>query len=250
MPASGIQESPPQHVAIIMDGNRRWARQHKLQAIQGHEYVANKVLEPLVENCIQKQIPYLTLWAFSTENWQRDQEEVQGLMNLFRNAFARSIQKLHEKGVRLNMIGDLSRFPADIQKNVAEWVEKSKNNKRITVTFALNYGGRDEIVRAINKMIVQQTVIPEPGAERQVSGIQGVTPITIENFSNYLDTTTMPDPDLIIRTGGEQRLSGFLPWQSVYAELYFTEVLMPDFLPTELDKALLDFTQRQRRFGK
>ena len=156
---AGIQEQPPQHIAIIMDGNRRWARQHKLQAIQGHEYVANKILEPLVEHCIQKQIPYLTLWAFSTENWQRDQEEVQGLMNLFRNAFARSIQKLHEKGVRLNMIGDLSHFPADIQKNVAEWMEKSKNNKKITVTFALNYGGRDEIIRAVRKIVIPVPVV-------------------------------------------------------------------------------------------
>lgn len=220
------------HIAIIMDGNRRWAKQHKLQALQGHEYVANKVIEPLVERCIDHHIPYLTLWAFSTENWRRDPQEVEGLMNLFREAFTRNAKRLHEQGVRLNAIGDLSKFPQDIQENVAKWLDLSKKNTRITVTFALNYGGRDEIVRAVQKMVDQKKEISE------------------ENLSHCLDAQTLPDPDLIIRPGGEQRLSGFLPWQSVYAELYFTDVLMPDFNTSELDKAVTEFQHRARRFGK
>jgi undecaprenyl diphosphate synthase len=224
----------PQHIGIIMDGNRRWARQHKLEALKGHEYVANKVIEPLVEHCIKLGIPYLTLWAFSTENWQRDQQEVEGLMNLFRNAFKRNVQKLHDQGVKLHFIGDLSRFPQDIQDNVTRWLEMSKNNQNITVTFALNYGGRNEIIRAIRTLAKTN---------------QNLTELSDQSFSTALDTAHLPDPDLIIRPGGEQRLSGFLPWQSVYAELYFTNVLMPDFDVTELNKALEEYSHRARRFG-
>lgn len=224
--------SLPKHVAIIMDGNRRWARQHKLAALQGHEYVANQVIEALVKHCIKRGIPYLTFWAFSTENWRRDPVEVQGLMNLFRQAFQKSAQKLHEQGIRLRAIGDLSRFPDDIQENVAEWLAKSKNNQKITVTFALNYGGRDEVVRAVNQLL---------SAGKK---------FTTQNLDCYLDTAGLPDPDLLIRPGGEKRLSGFLPWQTVYTELYFTDVLMPDFGPEELDKALAEYAQRSRRFGR
>lgn len=223
----------PQHIGIIMDGNRRWARQHKLAALQGHEYVANQVIEPLVDRCIELAIPFITLWAFSTENWRRDQQEVAGLMNLFRQAFSKNAARLHQKGVRLRAIGDLSRFPADIQKNIAEWVETSRDNDKVTVTFALNYGGRDEILRAMEKVATEKN--SQSWSE--------------EDISQALDTAGIPDPDLIIRPGGEQRLSGFLTWQSIYSELYFTDVLMPDFSPAELDKALADFSHRQRRFG-
>lgn len=225
----------PQHIAIIMDGNRRWAKKHKLLALQGHEYVSEKVIEPLVDRCIERGVKYLTLWAFSTENWRREKEEVAGLMQLFRHSFKKNAQTLHDKGVRLNTIGDMSRFPADIQKGVQEWIERGKSNTKITVTFALNYGGRDEILRAVKKLL-SENCQPEK--------------LTEEIFSNYLDTADMPDPDLIIRPGGEQRLSGYLPWQAVYAEFYFTDVLMPDFSPTELDKALEEYERRQRRFGK
>lgn len=227
----------PQHIAIIMDGNRRWAAQHKLAALQGHAYVANKIIQPLVERCIELGIPYLTLWAFSTENWHRDRQEVEGLMNIFRDAFQKNAEELHQRGVKLETIGDLSLFPADIQKNVKDWVQKSKDNAKITVIFALNYGGRDELVRSINQILHKQ----------QVNKTQ--TPITIADISTHLDTAQFPDPDLIIRPGGEQRLSGLLPWQSIYSELYFTEVLMPDFSPLELDKALSEYRHRQRRFG-
>lgn len=223
-----------QHIAIIMDGNRRWAKQHKLQALQGHQYVTDKVIEPLVDRCIELKIPFLTLWAFSTENWKRDKNEVEGLLKIFRKAFEKSVQELHKKGVRLNYIGDMSKFPKDIQDNVQKWMDISKQNTKITVTFALNYGGRDEIIRAVNKMASEETF-------RLTSE---------EQFEQYLDTKNIPDPDLLIRPGGEQRLSGYLTWQSVYSELYFTDVLMPDFGPKQLDLAIEEYASRQRRFGK
>ncbi|MDQ3008392.1 MAG: polyprenyl diphosphate synthase [bacterium] len=225
----------PQHVAIIMDGNRRWARANKLEALKGHHYVANKVIQPLVERCVELKIPYLTLWAFSTENWHRDVEEVRGLMELFRQAFTKNAAELHEKGVKLNTIGDLCRFPQDIQDNISKWIETTSQNENITVTFALNYGGRDELVRAVNAAVQAQDNMTQQ--------------LSAEDISIHLDTKKIPDPDLIIRPGGEQRLSGFMPWQAVYAELYFTEVLMPDFSPTELDKAIEEYASRQRRFG-
>lgn len=225
----------PQHIGIIMDGNRRWARQHKLEALMGHKYVAEKVLEPLVEHSIERGVAFLTLWAFSTENWNRDAEEVTGLMNLFREAFSHNAKTLHRLGVRLRVIGDLERFPKDIRENVHHWMDVSKDNTKITVVFALNYGGRDEILRAIHSLANTDVDLKN---------------ITESAFSTALDTQEMPDIDLIIRPGGEQRLSGFLPWQAVYSELYFTDILMPDFTPAELDKALDEYSQRQRRFGK
>lgn len=238
------QTAIPKHIALIMDGNRRWARQHKMEVIQGHDYVANKVIEPLVDHCIKRGVAYLTLWAFSTENWQRDPYEVEGLMNIFRGGFHQSAKRLSEKGVRLNVIGDMTRFPKDIQKNAAEWLEMSKENKKITVTFALNYGGRDEILRAVRKMLVEnkEQIADEKADLHKL--------VTAEKLSNYLDTNGLPDPDLLIRPGGEQRLSGFLTWQAIYAEFYFTDVLMPEFGPAELDKALDEYAQRARRFGK
>ncbi len=229
----------PRHIAIIMDGNRRWAEQHKLELLKGHERVATTIIQELTEHCIKIGVPYLTLWAFSTENWHRDTQEVMGIMDLFRSGFKKNARELHEKGVRLTTIGDLSFFPGDIQKNIAEWVRATEKNTAITVTLALNYGGRDEIIRAVNKVMSQ----------RSGSGTLA-TEITQAEFSHYLDTAALPDPDLIIRPGGEKRVSGYLPWQSVYSELYFTDTLMPDFGAEQLDEALADFAQRQRRFGK
>ncbi len=222
----------PRHIGIIMDGNRRWAKKHGLAALRGHDYVSNQVIEPLVDRCIELGVEYLTLWAFSTENWSRDEQEVAGLMDLFRTAFQKNAEKLFQKGVRLQAIGNLGRFPVDIQQGVESFIKKTAENKKITVTFALNYGGRDEILRAAQKIGDEDGNFSE------------------KNISAHLDTAGMPDPDLIIRPGGEQRLSGFLPWQAVYAELYFTDVLMPDFTPVELDKAIAEFSRRQRRFGK
>lgn len=240
--------STPKHVAIIMDGNRRWAREHKMEAFKGHEYVANKIIEELTEAAIAQGINYLTLWAFSTENWHRDKQEVDALMNLFRQSFKKNAKTLHEKGVRLNVIGDMSHFPTDIQENVKDWLEKSKNNNRITVTFALNYGGRDELMRAVRALLGDWE--NRKLENSQVSHSPSFQEINEQLLSGYLDTKGMPDPDLIIRPGGEKRLSGYLPWQSVYSELYFTDVLMPDFNEAQLKIALEDYASRQRRFGR
>ncbi len=217
----------PKHVGIIMDGNRRWAKKRGLTAIAGHAMAVDKVAEDLSERAGELGVEYLTLWAFSTENWDRDKQEVAGIMKLFRKALSSKIEKFVEQGAKLQMIGDMSRFDEDIQEGMKKAEEASKNNTKITVTFALNYGGRDEILRAVEKS-------RENG----------------ESLENNLDTVGMPDPDLIIRTGGEKRLSGFLTWQSVYAELYFTDLLFPDFSPAEFDKALEEYERRQRRFGK
>lgn len=221
----------PKHVAVLMDGNRRWARKQGLSAIKGHAYAVERVVEELIERAGERGIEYLTLWAFSTENWTRDRKEVEGLMNLFRKALVTKVEKFIEKGARLRLIGDMSKFAPDIQEGMEKAIAASEKNDKIVVTFALNYGGRDEIVRAVNKAIKRGELIDEAG------------------LGQLLDTAGMPDPDLIIRTGGEQRLSGFMAWQATYAEFYFTEVLFPDFTPKELDKALEEYQVRQRRFG-
>jgi len=214
----------PKHVAIIMDGNRRWAKEHNLPILEGHRRVANHVLEKLVEHAAKRGVPYITFWAFSTENWGRAQTEVKGIMGILAASLKPFGKKMMEKGVRLLVIGDLSRIDEKLQKGIGEVVEKTKHNTRITVTIALNYGGRDEIRRAVRKFGT--------------------------GFEKYLDTKGTPDPDLIIRTGGEQRLSGFLLWQSEYSELYFPEFLMPDFTPGRLDEAIEEFEKRKRRFGR
>lgn len=233
-------EKTPQHVAIIMDGNRRWARKQGLAIIKGHRKTAEETIERLVDYAIKVGIKFLTLWAFSTENWHREQTEVEGIMNLFRETFDTVAERLHKKGVRVHTIGDLSPFPQDIREGAEHWKEETSKNKKLIVTFALNYGGRDEIVRAINRLM----------AEKKDSKNQA---ITAKIFEQYLDThrgIDLPDPELIIRPGGEQRLSGYLPWQSVYSELYFCETLMPDFDEKEFAKALAEFAHRQRRFGQ
>lgn len=228
-----MNQTLPRHLGIIMDGNRRWARGKGLAALFGHEYVANQVIEPLIKECINQGIEYVTLWAFSTENWRRDAQEVDGLMQLFRLAFQKNSVELHKLGVRLQMVGDISAFPSDIQASIREWVSLTAQNTQITVVFALNYGGRDELVRAFRH-------IAQSGEE-----------ITEARVSESLDTGRhgIPDPDFIIRPGGEVRLSGFLPWQAVYAELYFTDTLMPDFDVKALREALDEYARRQRRFG-
>ena len=216
----------PIHIAIIMDGNRRWARAHKLPVLEGHRRVANVVLERLVEHAAERGITFITFWAFSTENWNRAQDEVKGIMQILAQGVGYFGKRMEEKGVKLQMIGDLSRLDPKLQKSIARVVENTKENKRITLIIALNYGGRDEIRRAVRK------------AKNK------------NDFEKYLDTAGIPDPDLIIRTGGQQRLSGFLPWQAVYSELYFPPWYMPDFTPERLDEAIEEFARRQRRFGK
>lgn len=221
----------PKHIAIIMDGNRRWARAHKLPVLEGHRRVAQDTLEKLVEHAAARGIQYMTFWAFSTENWNRAEEEVSGIMTILKKSIGYLGKRMHEKGVRLFIIGDIPRLDVQLRHSITSVVELTKHNNKITVVIALNYGGRDEIIRAI-KQITHPVTISE------------------ETFSQLLDTHGIPDPDLLIRTGGEQRLSGFLPWQSTYSELYFPEWYMPDFTPERLDEAIEEYQGRQRRFGK
>lgn len=227
-------QKPLNHVAIIMDGNRRWAKAKNLPSVRGHQQAAEKVIEPLIAECVKQKIPYVTFWAFSTENWKRDKQEITDLFKIFRFALGSLATKFIKQGAKLRILGDINRFPKDIAKKSLEMIQTSKKNSQITVTFALNYGGRDEILRAVKKIVKAKT----PASK-----------ITEKLFASNLDTHGIPDPDLIIRTGGDQRLSGYLPWQSVYAELYFTNTLFPDFTPKKLKIALKSFSTRNRRFG-
>ncbi len=226
--------TPLNHVAIIMDGNRRWAKERGLEPVKGHEAAVKEAIEPIITYLADRKIPYVTFWAFSTENWKRDEEEIKAIFDIFRMGLNTLAIKLIQKGAKFRLLGDINKFPKDIAQKTLDLITKSKGNSTITTTFALNYGGRDEILRAVKK-IVQAKLKPED--------------ITETVFGSYLDTAGIPDPDLIVRTGGEKRLSGYLPWQSVYAELYFTSTLFPDFGPEELGQALDDFGKRDRRFG-
>jgi undecaprenyl diphosphate synthase len=228
----------PNHIAIIMDGNRRWAREHGLPAIAGHQKVANEMLEPLVEHAYNKGVKILTFWAFSTENWRRDPQEVTGIMNIFLEAIEKFGLRMHKKGIQIRYIGNLEKFNRDIQKSILDLVELTKNNSRITVVFALNYGGRDELIRAFQSFHNNMSKNP-----CDYDDVKNILP-------QHLDTCNIPDPDLIVRTGGEERLSGFLLWQSEYSELYFPKWYMPEFTPEKLDEVLVEYKRRQRRFGK
>lgn len=223
----------PTHIAVVMDGNRRWAKERGLPILEGHRKVADEILEPLIEYAAKQGVKFMTFWAFSTENWNRSEKEVQGIMAIFRHVIQKKWQRLHEKGVRIRVIGDTSRFPKDISDALTDVIEQTKENKKITVIFALNYGGRDEIIRTIKK--IKDRVLEE---------------ITEAEFSELLDTQGIPDPEMIIRTGGEQRLSGFLLWQSQYSELYFPSWYMPEFVPDKLDEVIDVYQKRTRRFGK
>lgn len=234
----------PQHIAIVMDGNRRWAKMHGLTALDGHRKVVDEVISQLIEHSASLKIPYLTLWAWSSENWDRPKPEVSGTMRLFRWALKHKANEFIGKGAKLNLIGDLEAFPDDIRRGLEEMMERSKDNNRIIVTYALNYGGRDEIVRAVNRIVERDSIASS------VEGLQNdIRKLTEKDITRNLDTHDMPDPDLIIRPGGQKRLSGFLTWQSIYSELYFTDTLMPDFGPDELDKAIEDYMRRKRTFG-
>ncbi len=222
----------PRHVAFILDGNRRWAREKGLPTLVGHKN-GYKAIEPIVDHAIALGISYLTFWAFSTENWNREKEEVSYLLGLFRTLLKEDVDSLHKKGVKIQVIGELERFPHEIVEQSKSAIEQTKNNTAITVNFGLSYGGRAEILHAVNQLIQEEK-----------------KEVTEELFSSYLYTKGQPDPDFIIRTGGEQRLSGLLPWQSVYSELYFTKTYWPDFDSKAFDMALNEFANRNRRFGK
>jgi undecaprenyl diphosphate synthase len=221
-------QSTPQHIAIIMDGNRRWAKAHNLPVLEGHRRVVDAILEPLIEHASNRGVKYLTFWAWSTENWRRQEEEVTGIMQIFRHVIARKWQKLHKNGVQIRIIGNITQFDPDLRTSLEKVVEETKHNQKITTVFALNYGGRDEIKRAMEQWKEHPST----------------------NVEEYLDTAGIPDPELIVRTGGEQRLSGFLLWQSEYSELYFPSWFMPDFTPEKFDECLAEYAQRKRNFGK
>jgi undecaprenyl diphosphate synthase len=228
-----LPERIPTHVAIIMDGNGRWARARGLPRIAGHR-AGTENLRRIIKACVEFGIHYLTIYAFSTENWRRPQEEVQGLMHIVEDVIDRELQELHEQGVQLNHIGRLDRLEPVLREKVLHAIDVTKDNTRLVLNVAFNYGGRDEIVCAIQRMIKD-----------------GVKPddVTDELVSCYLFTAGVPDPDLIIRTSGELRISNFLIWQGAYCEWYFTPTYWPDFDKEQLRLALEEFSHRERRFG-
>jgi len=229
----------PVHVAIICDGNRRWAKAKHLPEFSGHKYAVETTTENLVDHCLKLNIPYLTLWFFSTENWNRGQAWVAKYFNLFRQLIPKATDKYIKKGVRLNTIGDLTKLPQDVQKFFDNWKDKSKTNHKITLTIAFNYGGRDELLRAVNRLLAN---------EKRKTKNEKLTETT---FIKYLDTADLPDPDLLIRTGkNNSRLSGFMLWQIAYTQLYFTDTLFPDFTPEELDKAIAWYKTQIQNLGK
>jgi undecaprenyl diphosphate synthase len=225
----------PRHIAIIMDGNGRWAKQRFLPRIAGHKRGVEAV-RSAVRTCAERGVEYLTLFAFSSENWRRPADEVKFLMQLFVHALENEVARLHENNIRFRVIGDLSRFDARIVQLARQAEEKTKNNKSLTLTIAANYGGRWDILQAVNRMLHEQPAKANDYTE--------------EDLAPYFALGGAPEPDLFIRTGGEKRISNFLLWHLAYTELYFTDLLWPEFDAAALDAAILSFQQRERRFGR
>ena len=228
----------PVHVAVIMDGNGRWAKKRFMPRVAGHKAGVDSTRK-LVEDCAKKGVGILTIFAFSSENWNRPEKEVKSIMLLFLSTISNEISRLHKKNVRVRFIGDRSRFSEKLQSDMSSSEELTSSNTGLSLNIAVNYGGRMDIVNAVHKMI-----------SKAVSGEITTTDVDERLFAQYLSLGGMPDPDLIIRTGGEQRISNFLVWQSAYSELYFTDALWPDFSTKDLEEALAWYTTRQRRFGK
>jgi len=226
----------PQHIAIIMDGNGRWAQKRHMPRTVGHAKGAAGVRE-LVEFCAYKGVKYLTLFAFSTENWSRPEEEVSTLMCLFIQYLEKELKNLSKADVRLQVIGDVTGFAQELQDRIAEAIKATAGNDGIVLTVAANYGGQWDIVQAVQRW---QAAHPQADAQS----------LTQEQLAEYLSTAHMPEPDLLIRTGGEQRISNFLLWQVAYAELYFTDLMWPEFDAAQLESALDWYWTRQRRFGR
>lgn len=228
----------PNHIAIILDGNGRWAKKKNLPRAMGHK-AGCEALEKTVENCARLGVKYLTVYGFSTENWKRSKEEVSALMQLFRFYMKRLLKIASENNVRVKMIGDKSKFDKDIIEGVDKLVETTKNNTGLTFVFAINYGARDEITRAVRDLL----------NDYKLGKISYIENIDESFFERYLDTYPDPDPDLLIRTSGELRISNYLLWQIAYSEIYVTDVLWPDFDMTELENAIKAYNKRERRFG-
>ena len=225
----------PRHVAIIMDGNGRWARKRYMPRFSGHAKGVEMVRET-VRSCLERGVEFLTLFAFSSENWRRPPEEVSLLMQLFVKALEQEVEKLDRSGVRLRIIGDLSRFEKGLRELIVAAEARTASNTRLQLTIAANYGGRWDIMQAVNAMLRAQ-----PGKQ------SGWTEADLESF---LSMSFAPEPDLFIRTGGEERISNFLLWQLAYTELYFTGTLWPEFERAEFDRAIASFQKRERRFGR
>lgn len=231
-------ENLPKHLAIIMDGNGRWAKQKGMLRAIGHEN-GTKSVRTTVEACARLGVENLTLYAFSTENWNRPKLEVETLMKLLINALKKELATLTKNNIRLNSIGNLEKLPKGVQKELLEVIEKTKNNSRMTLTLALSYGSREEILNAVKNISnkVKNNIISTDSIDESI-------------FNNHLYTHDLPDVDLVIRTSGEHRISNFLLWQIAYAEFYFTDVLWPDFSEENLYEAIISYQKRERRFGK
>ena len=223
----------PRHIAIIMDGNGRWARQRGLPRLAGHR-AGTENIRRIVTECVEQQLACLTLYAFSTENWSRPAQEVEGLMRILGEYVERETGRLHEQGLRLRHLGRLDGLPIGLQRSIQAAVDLTRANTRMTLAVALNYGGRAEIIDAVRAIVAA-----------------GIAPDTIDEhcIAAHLATRDLPDPDLVIRTSGERRLSNFLIWQAAYSEYWTTPVFWPDFSPDHLRQAIRDYTQRERRFG-
>ncbi len=237
---SSTQDIPPvgevpRHIAIIMDGNGRWAKKRFMPRVAGHKRGVEVVRE-IIRACVERGVSYLTLFAFSSENWRRPQEEVSFLMQLFLRALEEEVAKLHENGIRFRVIGDLSRFDPQIVDLIRRGEALTADNARLTLTIAANYGGRWDILQAIERMLAARP-------DRR-------TGFTEQDLAAHLALNYGPEPDLFIRTGGEQRISNFLLWQLAYSEFYFTDTLWPEFDAVALDLAIESYRQRERRFGR
>lgn len=224
----------PIHIAIIIDGNRRWAKEKGLPTLVGHKKGTENVRK-IIKQAQKLGVQFLTFYCFSTENWNRTKKEIDYLMDLFTLFIKKNLEEMAKENIVFKHIGDPKKLPKRLQKALFDACEKTKNNSGTVVSLALNYGGRDEITRAIRK-IIQEKIKPED--------------ITDKVINDHLDTVSLPYPDLLIRTSGEQRLSGFLLWQGAYTELYFPKTYWPDFKEEDLDMAIAEFKKRQRRFGK
>ncbi|MFZ4115892.1 MAG: isoprenyl transferase [Chthoniobacterales bacterium] len=232
-----VLRSLPRHIAIIMDGNGRWAQERGWARLKGHEQGAQSVQECL-DACLEAGVEYLTLYAFSSENWKRPKLEVQGLMLLLEQYLGNKIEEMNKNGIRFNAIGRLAELPLTVQQRLEKAMRATAHNKKLTLTLALNYGARNEIIDAVKAVV-------DKAAHGKIISEQ----ITEEFFSQHLYTTGMPDPDLFVRTSGEYRISNFLLWQLSYAEFYITETLWPDFKKKDLLEAIEDYKKRERRFG-
>ncbi|NND82466.1 MAG: isoprenyl transferase [Gammaproteobacteria bacterium] len=236
-PVAPIITPKPRHVAVIMDGNGRWANAQGLSRVAGHKKGVDSV-KGLIRGCLEHEIPYLSIFAFSSENWNRPQREVDALMDLFANALESQTKKLNENGVRLRLIGDLSRFSSRIQRLAEQAMQQTRDNQRLVFSVAVNYGGRWDITQAARNL-----------AKRVAAGEISAEDIDEQMLAGQLSTHGVPDPDLFIRTSGEYRISNFMLWQAAYSEFYFTNTLWPDFDEQAFTEALMMYTHRDRRFG-